>query len=86
MRNGVTPVQRDRRERLERLFDESLSLPAWQRLDDLERHCAGDTSLRVEPEELLKAHGSTGVLDNAPGTFAPAMMPPSLGAGARLGD
>ena len=78
-------MQRERWQRLEQLFEESLQLPAAERFGFLDRQCVGDTELRIEIEELLSSHDTPGLLDKAPGPVAAPEMPPSLAAGTCLG-
>jgi hypothetical protein len=59
-------VQRERWERLERLFSHGLALAKPERTAWLERACADDAELRCEVEELLLADAVHGVLDTSP--------------------
>jgi hypothetical protein len=61
-----TVVQRERWERLERLFSHGLALAKPERTAWLERACADDAELRCEVEELLLADAVHGVLDTSP--------------------
>ncbi len=81
-------MQRDRWERVERLFAQGLMRPASERIGWLTRACGDDADLRREVEELLRASDTPGVLDEPPlathRTEAVAIAP-SLAAGARIG-
>jgi len=81
-------VQRERWERLERLFAQGLTLPQAERAAWLARASGDDAELRREVEELLRADAAQGVLDTPPlaadGAEAAAIAP-SLAAGTRIG-
>ncbi|NNF25617.1 MAG: serine/threonine protein kinase, partial [Gemmatimonadetes bacterium] len=55
MRSGGGPVDQDRRDRLERLFEEASALPPVEREAFLGRSCADDPELRAELVSLLAA-------------------------------
>jgi eukaryotic-like serine/threonine-protein kinase len=76
-------MQGERWLRLERLFDELLSLSSVERSIFLDRHCENDERLRIELESLLAAHDAPGILDRGVG-LAPSEAPPSLENGTRL--
>ncbi len=50
----------ERRERLKRVLDEALDLPAAERAGYLSAACGGDAGLRREVESLLAAHAEAG--------------------------
>ncbi|MFT3789577.1 MAG: serine/threonine-protein kinase [Rudaea sp.] len=83
-----TDVQRERWERLERLFAQGLTLPETQRAAWLARACGDDAELRGEVEALMRADATTGVLDMpvlAGGGAEAEGIAPSLAAGTRIG-
>ena len=83
-------MQRERWERLERLFAQALALPEAERAAWLARTCGDDAQLCREVEELLQVHTSEGMLDTSPLAAEPAIadaaaIAPSLAAGTLLG-
>jgi eukaryotic-like serine/threonine-protein kinase len=77
-------MKRERWQRLERLFDQALSLSTRERSVFLDRHCSDDESLRSELESLLATHEGSGILDRK-AEPVPIEAPPSLAPGTRLG-
>ncbi|MDZ4813200.1 MAG: serine/threonine-protein kinase [Pseudomonadota bacterium] len=71
--------------RLEQLFAEVTTQRHIDRDAFLARSCGGDTELRRELDELLRAHDAVGVLDSIPRTNDSAPQP-SLIAGTALGS
>jgi len=71
----------DRWERMKRLFAEAVLLPAEQRTDFLRREC-DDEEMRVELEEMLRAHEAERHLLRTPGEAAGTGSP----EGRRLGE
>jgi len=78
-------VQRERWERLEQVFEQTLSLPESARPAFLDSQCADDPDLRKEVETLLDAHGGSGVLDRLPFIAKTGAAAPSLAEGALVG-
>lgn len=80
-------MQRERWERLERLFARGLALPEARRAGWLSRACGDDEELRCEVEELLRNAALRGMLDTPPLPMgdAEAAIAPSLITGTRLG-
>jgi hypothetical protein len=81
-------VQRERWERLERVFAQALDWPAEERPERLARACGDDVELQREVAELLGAHTGQGMLDT-PLLIADAAdaapIAPSLAADTRVG-
>jgi len=82
-------VQRERWERLERVFAQALDWPPAERPERLARACGDDVELQREVAELLGAHAGHGLLDTplliADGAEA-APIAPSLATGTCLND
>nr|HPG95592.1 serine/threonine-protein kinase [Dokdonella sp.] len=78
-------MQRERWERLEQVFEQTLSLPESARPAFLDSQCADDPDLRKEVETLLDAHGGSGVLDRLPFIAKTGAAAPSLAEGALVG-
>ncbi len=60
----MTPVDRERWQRLHPILDEVLDLPPDERRSRIDAVCAHDPSLRAELLALLRADAETGLLDN----------------------
>ncbi|MEO7326748.1 MAG: serine/threonine-protein kinase [Dokdonella sp.] len=78
-------MQRDRWNRLEKIFADVLDMPESARPAFLDRVCSDDTDLRHEIDQLLRAHDAPGVLDVAPHAVETPPLNPSLSAGSCLG-
>ncbi len=78
-------MQREHWARLERVFAEALALDAASRAAYVARECRDNPVLHADLLELLRAHESAGILDEAPRFAESVAMQPSLAAGASLG-
>jgi eukaryotic-like serine/threonine-protein kinase len=84
--SGEPSVQYELWARLEQLFADAITQPQAARDAFIARSCGADSELRLELEELLRAHDAEGILDSPPFTSDNTLMQPSLASGTCLGQ
>jgi serine/threonine protein kinase len=71
----ATPMDSDRRRRVESIFEKALDAGANERAGVLEQSCAGDEALRREVESLLAQNESAGTFLHVPAFGVPVPVP-----------
>ncbi|HKW09698.1 MAG TPA: serine/threonine-protein kinase, partial [Gemmatimonadaceae bacterium] len=82
----MTASANDRFRRVDAVFDAVLELPTEEQAAYIDRACLGDSALRAEVIQLLRAHQRTGsILDTPPGSRLASLLLEGEGTPDRIG-